>query len=279
MVATLPSVTLSLRIGGYTQPADAKFIFPIVYHRSMKNILLIQSRMRPESAELERQSYANAFRGRADLEVGSTLDIAWAWDKPSELLKGYDGVILGGSSDLDFHGGRPEDDEVRKLSRDILARLGDFIRFIIEHDIPTLGICYGHQIIAEMLGGKVSYDESQKKAGTHDVVLTDAGREDALFKNLPARFAAQYGHKDSVTGMPEKATLLGTGSTCRFSVLRYGTSVYTVQFHPELTAQEAVERLSKAAEYLPAGIAASSLVHESPEASTIIPLWLDHVVA
>jgi GMP synthase (glutamine-hydrolysing) len=129
-----------------------------------------------------------------------------------------------------------------------------------------------------MCGGYVSHDESQNKAGSFDVVLTADGLTDRLFSALPDTFVAQYGHKDSVTSLPRGATLLAQGPACRFSALRYGRSVYSVQFHPELDADGVMSRIRNTVGYLPAGVDPCSVVRPSPHASRIVPLFVECIV-
>lgn len=145
--------------------------------------------------------------------------------------------------------------------------------------MPALGICFGHQLVAQMKGGDVFGDTVQGKVGTHEVHLTPEGKKDKLFEQLPELFTAQYAHRDSVTEQPADAVLLATGPSCRFSALRYGSSVYTMQFHPELTASNFIARLKTPNGYLPEGVQPEAIVRDSPEAAAIIPAWLSRVVA
>lgn len=226
----------------------------------MKKILLVQSRITEERIERERGNYLRAVNGSAELGFLSAVDEKLAWSTPEELLAGYDGVIFGGSSDFDFHGGRPEKDPVRLMSMIILGRARNIVQYAFEKELPILGVCFGHQIIGEIRGGMITNDREQTKMGSYEVHLTDAGKRDPLFGSLPESFFAQYAHKDSITTLPEGATLLATGSTCRFSVLKYGDKMYTVQFHPE------IERFNFG-HHTP-----------SPEASGLVQRWIEKVV-
>lgn len=225
----------------------------------MQKVLLVQSRTTPVRIEREQGNFSRALGSTAELEFLSALDERFAWETPEEFLAGYDGVIFGGSSDFDFHGGRPEDDPVRAVSMQILDRTRPLVARALEIELPILGVCFGHQIIANMHGGNVHNDKQQNKFGGHEVHLTEEGKRDPLFKHLPKSFTAQYAHKDSVTNLPKGATLLATGSSCRFSALRYGKKAYTVQFHPE------IERMTGA-------------TTSSKEAYGILPLWVTHIV-
>ena len=244
----------------------------------MKKILSIQSRQLESARISEQEILLRAVSGAAEVDFLSALDEKLAWTTPDEILKGYDGIVLGGSGDFDLHGGREERAPARLMAAIILSRIRALITYAFAQNTPVLGICFGHQLIAEMYGGHVTHDSKQKKSGSFEVRLTDDGRSDPLFSTLPDSFLAQYGHKDSVTGLPEGAVLLALGSACLFSALRYGKKVYTMQFHPELTAQDSIQKLKESPGYLPQGIAAESIVRESPEASKLIPAWIERVV-
>jgi len=229
----------------------------------MKKILVVQSRVTELRIERERENYRRTIGGVAQVEFVSALDESLAWTTPDTLLDGYDGVIFGGSSDFDFHGGRPDGDPVRLMSMMILSRAKNIVSYAMAHDIPTLGVCFGHQIIGNMHDGMVSNDREQSKFGSYDVQRTEEGKRDPLFANLPDAFVAQYAHKDSITNLPAGAILLAQSRGCRYSALRYGQKVYTVQFHPELSTFDDLPL-----EYRP-----------SPHASRLIPLWVERIVA
>ena len=228
----------------------------------MIKILIVQSRISEKEIERERENFRRAIGGLATIEFLSALDERLAWTYPNEFLKGCSGVIFGGSAEFDFHGGRAEKDPARLVSFIILSRSKNLVSFALTEKIPLLGICYGHQLIANMYGGGVDNDKGQSKFGSYEVQLTGEGKRDPFLGQLPERFFAQYAHNDSITRLPEGATLLASGSACRFSALRYGDRGYTFQFHPEVMR-----------------LAYPKIEHrDSPEASTIIPLWIEHVV-
>ncbi|MDZ4227014.1 MAG: type 1 glutamine amidotransferase [Patescibacteria group bacterium] len=229
----------------------------------MKRILVVQSRTIPERAERERANYTRTIGDAAQLDFLSALDEKLSWTSPEELLARYDGVIFGGSADFYFDGGREEKDPARLVSFIILSRVRNMISYAMVSGFPILGVCFGHQIIAQSRVGEVKSDPEQSKTGSFEVALTKEGKRDKLFGKLPPKFYAQYEHKDSATELPRGATLLGSAPNCRFSILKYGDNAYTVQFHPE------VERLYGVESYEH---------HDSQDASRIIPLWIEHVV-
>src|SRR3989344_3264744 len=249
------------------------------YKKHMVRILVVQSRLQTEQLERERNNYCRAIGERAECNFLSALDERLAWSFPDEFLKGQDGVIFGGSSDFDFHGGRTLRDPMRLMASMILSRSKLIITYALAEHIPILGVCFGHQLLGEMNGGQVTHDESQKKSGTFEVQRTEEGKRDPLLEGMPDSFNAQYGHKDSITLPPRGATLLAAASSCKFSMLRYGDNVYTVQFHPELRAKDAVVALRANPQYIPHGANPEDLIKDSSEASRLIPLWIERIVA
>jgi len=245
----------------------------------MKKILLIQSRERPDMLKAEQENYTRAVGERVELSFLSILDERLAWADPVDFLKGYDGVIFGGSAEFDIHGGRGDDDPMRLTAMIILLRMRTLISYLEREKIPVLGVCFGHQLIAQIYDGHVTNDSAQKKVGSFEVELTEEGKKDPLFGALPHSFMAQYGHKDSVTSLPKDAVLLAAASACHFSALRYGSNIYTMQFHPELRPEDEIAALKRGKDYLPRGTLPESIVQESPEASRIIALWIEKIVA
>ncbi len=132
-------------------------------------------------------------------------------------------------------------------------------------------------MVGEALGVRVLHDPSQKKMGSYPVTLTQEGKRDALFHDLPETFVGQYGHKDSLSSVPAQAVLLANSDICRVSALRYGARVYTTQFHPELTAEDMKRRLKNSPGYLPEGVDVDSIIKPSPESSSLVARFVERV--
>ncbi len=101
---------------------------------------------------------------------------------------------------------------------------------------PVLGVCFGHQLLARALGGRVERNPWGREAGTVEVQLTEAGAQDALFAGAPTTFPVQETHEDHVPEVPEGAMLLARNGSAPVQAYGVGESIRCVQFHPEMDA-------------------------------------------
>jgi GMP synthase (glutamine-hydrolysing) len=113
--------------------------------------------------------------------------------------------------------------------------LAAWLRSAVSANIPVLGICYGHQLLAHALGGKVAHHPDGMEIGTVSVRLNGAAKRDALFNGMPEEFAAQVVHRQSVRRLPEGAVLLGGNAFEPHHAFRVGEAAWGIQFHPEFS--------------------------------------------
>ena len=116
-------------------------------------------------------------------------------------------------------------------------RLAAWLQHAVAQQLPVLGICYGHQLLAHAMGGIVDYHPQGLEIGTVDIELTAAAQQDPLFKHLPFRFAAQTTHRQSVRQLPATAQLLAANTFESHHAFRIGACAWGVQFHPEFSPQ------------------------------------------
>jgi len=113
------------------------------------------------------------------------------------------------------------------------VKLEKYIQKIAKTNIPLLGICYGHQLIAKALGGKSDFNLKGKEIGVVTISKTSKGYKDPLFKNFPKQFFAYETHYQSVLKMPKGAMVLAKNGSDNHQAIRYNKNIWGVQFHPE----------------------------------------------
>ncbi|MCC6595657.1 MAG: glutamine amidotransferase [Rhodanobacteraceae bacterium] len=107
----------------------------------------------------------------------------------------------------------------------------------IDAGSTVLGVCYGHQLLAHALGGRVDYHPSGRELGTVNIErLADAG-SDALLDGMPARFAAHASHQQSVLELPRGAVALARSAHDACQAVRYAPRAWGLQFHPEFSVE------------------------------------------
>lgn len=110
-----------------------------------------------------------------------------------------------------------------------------WIRDAMVMDMPLFGVCYGHQLIAHALGGKVGYHPAGLEVGCQSIELLPGAAADPIAQNLPQRFQAHLTHLQTVLELPLGATVLARSSHDPHQIVRYGPNALSTQFHPEFT--------------------------------------------
>ena len=109
-----------------------------------------------------------------------------------------------------------------------------FIRDAVEiHGMPFLGLCLGHQLLAEALGGKCGPSKIAE-IGVKNVQLTEEGATGIIFDAIPTNFACLQWHSAEVTIMPEGSVCLATSPDCIVQAMKWGPRAYSLQFHLEV---------------------------------------------
>ena len=124
--------------------------------------------------------------------------------------KSLEGLILSGGPNSVYH-----------------TRAKSFKHFF-NLNIPILGICYGMQLAAQILGGKVRY--SKKREYGHACISV---RTSSIFSKCPKRFNVWMSHGDSVVKLPHGARIIAWTETTPIAAFQLGP-VYGLQFHPEV---------------------------------------------
>lgn len=121
------------------------------------------------------------------------------------------GLILGGGPSIEGAGNSEE--------------------YIKEFDLPILGICLGHQLIAKAYGGEVSTSDTESYAKVELDILKD----DNLFNQLAPKMEVWSSHKDEVKVVPKEFEVLAKSNLCDVESFKHkDKDVYGIQFHPEV---------------------------------------------
>ena len=141
-------------------------------------------------------------------------------------LDGYDAVwAMGGPMDV-----WQEDDYPWLVAEKALIK-----EAVEGRGMPFLGLCLGHQLLAEALGGEVGPSKSPE-IGILDVQMTELGAEGVWMDGLPERFKALQWHSAEITRLPAGAEVLATSPDCAVQALKWGPRAYSAQFHVEIEA-------------------------------------------
>ncbi|MBO6836311.1 MAG: type 1 glutamine amidotransferase [Alphaproteobacteria bacterium] len=113
-----------------------------------------------------------------------------------------------------------------------IATLKDFARGVADAGRPMVGICFGHQLISEVMGGRAIKSDKGWGVGSHRYALKK--RPEWLTDEGVAEFDTYVSHQDQVTEPPPGAEVLAGSDFCPNAMLAIGDRILTLQSHPEM---------------------------------------------
>jgi GMP synthase (glutamine-hydrolysing) len=117
-----------------------------------------------------------------------------------------------------------------------IEQTGSWLRSAGLLNLPMLGICFGHQLLADAFGGVVDDNPNGVEVGTVSSRLTTEGKGNPLFEGLPDALLVQASHRQAVLELPAGAVRLASSDLDRNHAFALGSNCWGVQFHPEFNA-------------------------------------------
>ena len=169
--------------------------------------------MRPQITVLDAGGQYCHLIARKVRDLGVYAEVAPS-ETPAAELAGRKGVIISGGPSSVYDPGSPTIDPQ-----------------LLHAGIPVLGICYGQQLMAHILGGRVEKGDR----GEYGFAQLDLRLTDSLFRGIAGRQQVWMSHRDAVQDPPPGFEVLGSTSTCTVAAMASPErGLYAVQFHPEV---------------------------------------------
>lgn len=199
----------------------------------MSKVYLFQFR---EDEKVKSHEY-DCFKSRMflndnELESIDVLKSDWRID---DILQA-EAILLGGSGEyLISNNDIP----------DILNKVGESLFALRERKVPTLGVCFGSQLMCKVFGGRVEKDESRAEVGIFDIEMTEDFVKCPVMREMPNRFKAVLGHKDHLMSLPEGAISMAKSELSPNQAFMFpDDNMYSLLFHPELDADDLLFRIN-----------------------------------
>ena len=169
--------------------------------------------MRPQITVLDAGGQYCHLIARKVRDLGVYAEVAPS-ETPASELAGRKGVIISGGPSSVYDPGSPTIDP-----------------HLLHSGVPVLGICYGQQLMAHILGGRVQKGER----GEYGFAQLDLKHADGLFRGVVGRQQVWMSHRDAVQAPPPGFEILGSTPTCAVAAMASPErGLYAVQFHPEV---------------------------------------------
>jgi GMP synthase (glutamine-hydrolysing) len=189
---------------------------------SMKAILIVKTGGTYTDMAVRCGDFEDWFIARMDRSAGPIETISPYLGAPLPAVSSFGGIIITGSHDMvtDKH--------------DWSEKTADWIKQAVESEIPVLGVCYGHQLLAHAMGGVVGDNPKGKRDSVrYQSGSTNRGGRTGCLMAPRRHLSVQACHSQSVLRLPAGATLLASSDMDPHHAFSIGRRAWGVQFHPE----------------------------------------------
>ena len=129
-----------------------------------------------------------------------------------------------------------------------LTDLSEFLKTAIADRIPCFGVCFGHQLLAHLCGGRVQ-KMARPEVGWKKITVT---RDSVLWNGIEDVFESFLSHEDAVESLGENLRLLASSEDCAVQAFEHiQCPIWGIQFHPEMPVSECLYLLNFRAEKHP----------------------------
>ena len=199
----------------------------------MNKILVIKAGSTFPFLVSKRGDFEHWILSGMQIEPESALIVDVYSGSPLPGFDGISGVIISGSHAMVTE--HPDWSE----------RTGEWLVEAALKQIPILGICYGHQLLAYALGGEVGDNPNGCEFGTVEVNLNENARGDKLLGGFSTPMLAHMSHTQSVLRLPDNTTLLASSDMDKNQAFVFENFAWGVQFHPEFDKEIVVEYINQ----------------------------------
>lgn len=201
--------------------------------RNRLKFLLLQIRSDHETQREELREFLECGR-LSDAQI-DCLDAFNVPDFQAQIINGYDGLFVGGSSDASV-----------LLEHDFLPACYALIRHCYSENIPVFASCFGFQLAVVEFGGRVIEDKPNMEMGCLPIDIHPNAKEDPLCFDLPSTLYAICGHKERASLLPDNAIPLASTPACPHQFFKLKDKpFYASQFHPEVTVEDFYSRITR----------------------------------